>query len=158
MIDPIRKAKLDEISAIAVKLEAQVGVPAQLLVSQWALESRWGAKPVGQFNFFGIKRASRHTQGCGASTHEYVDGKRVVQNCEFAEYASLEDACMDYAWMLSHARPYAKAWAAYLIDKNALNLLKGIAKTYASDPAYAKLLQAISGQGDVVMALGRARQ
>ena len=36
-----------EVARIAVALEQQTGCPAQLMIAQWAVESRWGATPVG---------------------------------------------------------------------------------------------------------------
>ena len=49
-----REARLNEVARIAVALEAQTGCPAQLLIAQWAIESNWGAKPVGHANYFGV--------------------------------------------------------------------------------------------------------
>ena len=49
-----REVRLNEVARIAVALEAETGCPAQLLVAQWAVESQWGAKPVGHANYFGI--------------------------------------------------------------------------------------------------------
>ena len=157
MIDPARQSRLNEIAKIAVKLEASTGVPAALTVSQWALESRYGAKPAGNFNLFGIKRAARHTQGCTTTTHEVIQGQRVKQDLQFADYCSVEESAADYAWLISNGKPYAKAWAAYQADRNSLKLLQGIAKVYASDPSYCKLLQQLAGQSDIVMAISKAR-
>ena len=49
-----RENRLMEVARIAVRLEAQTGCPASLLIAQWALESQWGAKPVGHANYFGV--------------------------------------------------------------------------------------------------------
>ena len=46
-----RQTRLNEVARIAVDLESQTGCPAQLLIAQWALESKWGAKPAGNANF-----------------------------------------------------------------------------------------------------------
>ena len=58
------ETRLNEVARIAVRLEQQTGCPAQLLIAQWAIESKWGEKPVGHANYFGVKRAARHTQWC----------------------------------------------------------------------------------------------
>jgi len=92
------QTRLNEVARIAVRLDQQTGCPAQLLIAQWAIESAWGEKPVGHANYFGIKRAARHTQWCIVETREVVGGKSVVENLEFADYDSLEDSCRDYAW------------------------------------------------------------
>jgi flagellum-specific peptidoglycan hydrolase FlgJ len=154
---PERQVRLNEVSRIAVKLESETNVPANMLVAQWALESKWGEKPVGNANYFGIKKAARHTKCCTTATQEVVNGKRDKYTLQFADYDSLEDSCKDYAWMISHAAPYQAAWKAYLANRDARKLLGGIAGTYASDPAYEKLVQQIAGQGDVVAAIAKAR-
>ena len=57
-----RDHRLAEVARIAVRLEAETGCPARMLVAQWALESSWGAKPTGASNYFGIKKAARHDE------------------------------------------------------------------------------------------------
>src|ERR1017187_10195665 len=64
------ETRLNEVARIAVRLEQQTGCPAQLLIAQWAIESKWGEKPVGHANYFGVKRAARHTQWCTVATQE----------------------------------------------------------------------------------------
>jgi len=94
-------------------LESKTGCPAQLLIAQWALESKWGAKPAGNANFFGVKKSDRHEKCCTVSTREVVNGKSVVQDLDFADYDSLEDSCKDYAWLITQGAPYHQAWAQY---------------------------------------------
>jgi flagellum-specific peptidoglycan hydrolase FlgJ len=157
MITPEQQNRLAEVSRIAVRLEQETAVPANLLVAQWALESKWGEKPVGNANYFGIKKADRHTKCCTATTQEVAHGKRTKLDLQFADYDSLEESCRDYAWLLSNGAPYRKAWQAYLADRDARKLLLGIAGTYATDPLYHKLVQQIAGSSAVIMALTQAR-
>ena len=128
-----RDQRLNEVAGIAAALEKQIGCPARLMIAQWALESEWGAKPVGHANYFGIKRATRHTQFCTVTTHEVFtsvqlanwnrqhldrqarvvatlpDGRvRVELDDQFADYDSLESSCADYAWLITHGEPYQK--------------------------------------------------
>src|ERR1035441_561537 len=70
-----RQTRLNEVARIAVDLESQTGCPAQLLIAQWALESKWGAKPAGNANFFGVKKSDRHEKCSTVSTREVVNGK-----------------------------------------------------------------------------------
>ena len=44
------ETRLNEVARIAVRLEQQTACPAQLLIAQWAIESKWGEKPVGKAN------------------------------------------------------------------------------------------------------------
>ncbi|HZT32762.1 MAG TPA: glucosaminidase domain-containing protein [Bryobacteraceae bacterium] len=152
------EARLREVACIAVALEAQTGCPAQLLISQWALESQWGAKPAGNFNFFGIKHASRHAKCCTVTTREVINGKSVVQDLEFADYDSLEDSCRDYAWLITQGAPYRAAWERYQSDHDLHTLIAAVAGTYATDPNYARLAAAIAGQTNVAQAVAAARQ
>ena len=56
-----REQRLKEVAGIAAALEKQTACPAQLLIAQWAIESEWGAKPVGHANYFGVKKAAIDT-------------------------------------------------------------------------------------------------
>ena len=153
-----RDARLREVARIAVTLEAQTGCPAQLLIAQWALESKWGAKPAGNFNFFGIKRASRHESFSVVTTREVINSRPVMQNLEFADYASLEDSCRDYVWLITQGAPYHAAWERYQTDHDLHGLVAAVATTYATDPNYAHLAATIAGQANVAGAIATARQ
>ena len=71
-----REQRLKEVAGIAAAQEKQTGCPARLMIAQWALESEWGAQPVGHANYFGVKKAARHTHCCKVTTHEVVNGRR----------------------------------------------------------------------------------
>jgi flagellar protein FlgJ len=153
-----RSQRLAEVARIAVALEAQTGCPAQLLIAQWAVESQWGAKPVGRANYFGIKMAPRHAMCCTVTTHEVVDGQRVAMDLTFADYQSLTASCQDYAWLITQGTPYRAAWEKYRADRNLYGLVAAVAGTYATDPAYAHMAAAIAGQTNVAQAIAAARQ
>jgi len=122
------------------------------MIAQWAIESAWGAKPVGHANYFGIKKADRHTKCCTVTTREIVNGKSVVENLEFADYDSLEDSCKDYLWLITSGEPYHAVWERYLSDHDLQALVTAVAHVYATDPAYASLVTVISRQENVVQA------
>jgi len=151
------ETRLNEVARIAVRLEQETGCPAQLMIAQWAIESAWGAKPVGHANYFGIKKANRHTQCCTVTTREIVNGKSVVENLEFADYDSLEDSCRNYAWLITHGAPYHTAWEEYQKDSCLPGLVAAVACAYASDPSYTRLAAAITGQANVARAIAQAR-
>jgi flagellum-specific peptidoglycan hydrolase FlgJ len=153
-----REQRLKEVSAIAVTLEAQTGCPAPLLIAQWAVESEWGAKPAGTANYFGIKHAARHTKCCTVTTREVVNGTSIVQNLQFADYDSLADSCRDYVWMITCGAPYHAAWQQYLNDRDLHALIAVVARVYATDPGYERLVAAIAGQENVAQAIAAARQ
>jgi len=49
-----RDARLTAVARIAVALEAHTGLPAPMLIAQWAVESQWGAQPVGHANYIAV--------------------------------------------------------------------------------------------------------
>lgn len=159
MTEPIHDmpARLAEVAAIAVHLQADTQVPAQETIAQWAIESSWGTKPVGQHNYFGMKRASRHKKWVTVTTREVIAGKSVMQNLEFADYDSLEDSCRDFCWLISHGDPYHAAWQQYQRDHDVTKLIAGISHVYATDPAYARLVTGIAFQNNVTAAIAAAK-
>jgi flagellar protein FlgJ len=152
------ETRLNEVARIAVRLEQQTGCPAQLLIAQWAIESAWGAKPVGHANYFGIKKADRHTKCCTVTTREVINGKSVIENLEFADYDSLEDSCRDYAWLITHSAPYKAAWGQYRKGRDLRALIAAVAGAYATDPNYAHLAAVIACQENVTLAITKARR
>lgn len=140
-----------------MELEASTGCPATLTICQWALESNWGAKPAGSFNYFGVKCAGRHARCSTVTTHEVIGGKSVVRELEFADYDSLADSARDYAQLITQGLPYRAAWSRYQLDGNVMELIAGVAGTYASSPMYARLASEIAGQANVAAAINEAR-
>jgi len=153
-----REQRLKEVAGIAAALEKQTGCPARLMIAQWALESEWGAKPVGHANYFGVKKAARHTQCCTVTTHEFVNGKSIVESLEFADYDSLADSCADYAWLITNGAPYRAAWAQFQQGRDLGALIASVARVYATDPEYARLVEAIANQANVMEAIAHLRQ
>ena len=153
-----RDRRLNEVAVIATALEKQTGCPARLMIAQWALESEWGAKPVGHANYFGVKKAARHNKCCTVATHEFVNGKSIVENREFADYDSLADSCRDYAWLITNGAPYRAAWAQFQQGRDLGALIASVARVYATDPDYAHLATSIAGQTNVMAAIADSRQ
>ena len=150
-----RQSRLDSVAALAVKFEATTGLPAKLLLAQWAVESEWGEKPVGHANYFGIKKAARHTLSCSTVTQEVINGKRVTKTLEFADYPTLANSCSDYVWLITHGAPYQKAWNSYLQDKNFDNFAHAVLAVYAT-AQYGQLAIQIANQENIHKALEKA--
>ena len=157
-MDPERQKRLDAIARIAVAIEKEMGLPAQLTIAQWAVESEWGSKPAGRANYYGMKKADRHAKCCTVTTHEVIHGKDVVQDLEFADYGSLEESARDYAWLITHGSPYAGAWAQFQQDRALVKFVFEIAQVYATGIGYARLALAISQQTNVREAIERAKE
>ncbi len=153
-----RDARLQEVARIAVALEAQTGCPAQLMIAQWAVESKWGAMPVGHSNYFGVKMAPRHAMCCTVTTTEVLDGEHVKMDLAFADYPSLAESCKEFAWLITEGAPYRAAWQAYQAGGDLHSLIGEVARTYATDPHYAAVVSQIAAQANVAQALAAARQ
>jgi flagellar protein FlgJ len=156
--DTDRQARLTQIAGIAVAMEKQTKCPPPLMIAQWAVESGWGAKPIGNANYFGIKQNSRDPESCTEPTTEVIDGKPVEEELPFADYDSLEDSCRDYAGLITTGEPYRVAWDQYLVDRNLNALIAAVAAKYATDPGYAELVTLIANQTNVTRAIVAARR
>jgi len=122
------------------------GIPASVSLAQFALESGWGKKDLGCFNYFGMKAA------CGA------DGKPVVPfvmehtrevdkyghdyyvDAPFRKFADAIEAFDEHAKLLATRPAYAKARAKLPSADAFADALTGV---YATDPKYGTLLKEI---------------
>ncbi|MNT47537.1 Peptidoglycan hydrolase FlgJ [compost metagenome] len=120
------------------------GVPAKLIVGQAALQSRWGRREITNpdgsttFNVFGIK-AGANWKGPTAEvlTTEYVDAQPQKVRARFRAYGSYDEACADYARLLTTNSRYAGVVAANSAEEAAHGLQRA---GYATDPAYGEKL------------------
>lgn len=105
---------------------------AKALVAQDGLESAWGTKPSGKFNFGGIKG-----KGSVKRTREVINGKDVYINDSFRDFDSLEDYAKYKISLLNNNR--YKAFTGDIAGF-ADRVSKG---GYATDPRYADTLKRI---------------
>lgn len=105
---------------------------AKALVAQDGLESAWGSKPSGNFNFGGIKG-----KGTTKRTREVVNGKEVYINDSFRDFNSLEDYANYKIDLLNNNRYQAFSGD---VSEFANRVHKG---GYATDPNYSKVLNKI---------------
>ena len=116
------QTRLVQIANIAVAIETKTQCPAPMMIAQWAVESRWGAKPVGHANYFGMKKNSRDPESCTEETTEEIDGKLVDEELHFADYDSLEESAQDYADLITQGDPYHAVWDAVFAGPQARTL------------------------------------
>lgn len=105
---------------------------AKALVAQDGLESAWGTKPSGKFNFGGIKG-----KGSVKRTREVINGKVVYINDSFRDFDSLEDYAKYKISLLNNNR--YKAFTGD-ISGFADRVFRG---GYATDPKYADTLKRV---------------
>lgn len=135
---------VNRMSGPAMAASRASGVPAKLIVGQAALESGWGRREITNpdgsttFNVFGIK-AGANWRGPVAevTTTEYVDGQPQKVRARFRAYGSYDEACADYARLLTTNPRYAGVVAANNADEAAHGLQRA---GYATDPAYGEKL------------------
>ncbi len=116
------------------------GVPARLIVGQAALESGWGQREIlhgdgsTTFNVFGIKAGSGWKgRVAEITTTEYVDGQPQKVKAKFRAYGSYDEACADYARLLTSNPRYAGVVSAGSAEEAAHGLQRA---GYATDPSY----------------------
>lgn len=105
---------------------------AKALVAQDGLESAWGSKPSGNFNFGGIKG-----KGAIKRTREVINGKDVYINNSFRDFNSLEDYANFKIDLLNSNRYNAFSGN---ISEFADRVQKG---GYATDPNYSRTLNKV---------------
>lgn len=127
--------------AAAKASQAKWHIPASVSLAQWALESGWGKKDLGCFNYFGMKcRVGKNDPFVSLPTREVIGGKNVMVQAKFRKFANAEEAFNAHAELLALAPVYAKV-RAELPDPIAFaHALTGV---YATDPNYGKLLESI---------------
>ncbi len=135
----------------AQKAAQSLGVSAELLIAQSALETGWGkhvirnANGSSAFNLFGIK-AGNNWQGATVTkpTLEFRDGAMRTEIAHFRAYASAGESLTDYVRFMQSSSRYQNA-----LDHGGQDAtyLKGIQKAgYATDPNYAdKILSIMQG-------------
>jgi len=130
--------------------EARVGVPAEFMLGQAALESGWGKREVvgvdgtASHNLFGIKATGGWTgKTVDAMTTEYVNGVAVKKVERFRAYDSYADSFADYAQLIGDKPRYAPV----LQQTSAQGFANGLQNAgYATDPRYAEKLTRVINQ------------
>lgn len=119
-------------------------VTPEMIQAQWGMETGWGKKMTGAFNYGNIKAGrgwAGKTQAIGGVLEYGPDGQKTYGTENFRAYGSAQEAGADYAGMISNrflkGKPVKSADEFYRALK---------AQGYATDPDYAgKLLSAYRG-------------
>jgi flagellar protein FlgJ len=128
----------------------KIGVDANYLVAQAALETGWGKSIIRQqdgsssHNLFGIKAADWQGDSARVLTTEYVDGKPTKESASFRAYGSFEQSFNDYVSFLQNNNRYDNALDATANPKTFVRELQRAG--YATDPQYANKVAQIAKQ------------
>lgn len=127
--------------AMAKQSEVAAGIPWQLTVAQWALESGWGKHQPG-WNAFGIKAYVGSYGIQYLPTKEWVNGVERTFSLPFATFPTLMDCFIKHGELISQGTPYSAAMKKWKKDPNRTpcSLAKLIGPIYATDPTYATQL------------------
>ncbi|MFT5504364.1 MAG: flagellar protein FlgJ [Gammaproteobacteria bacterium] len=136
----------------AVKAAEKLGISAEALVAQSALETGWGKHvirlPDGQpsFNLFGIKTGSNWDgDSVTKATLEYRNGVLQTETAQFRAYSSLADGFEDYVDFIQSRSRYQSALQH---EGDVSSYFHGLQNAgYATDPEYAnKILSILNGE------------
>ncbi|MEO0435484.1 MAG: flagellar assembly peptidoglycan hydrolase FlgJ [Pseudomonadota bacterium] len=147
------EAFLERLQPLAEEAAKRLGVDADLLLAQSALETGWGAKVLqtastgtaqsgSSFNFFNIKASSDwHGASVAHTTLEFKDGISQREQARFRAYSSAEESFRDYVDFVSGSPRYATAVQLAADPEAYIRELQTAG--YATDPAYADKVLAI---------------
>lgn len=147
-----------ELMPLAERAAAKIGVAAEVLVAQAALETGWGVHVMrvadggSSHNLFGIKAGPDwHGARTIVSTLEYRNQQPVREQAEFRAYDSFADSFEDYVNFLQ-TRPHYQAALDVTDDPVAFTRNLQTAG-YATDPNYATKIQRILGSSHIAEGL-----
>lgn len=156
MLTAKQQEALRQIAQASVQAERETGCPAELSAAQAILESAWLTRCPGN-NCFGIKDTDRYPSCVYCYTKEFLDGQWQTCQAAFEAYPTLGDCFVDHARLIQRG-PYAAAWQQYQADRDLDRLIAGIARSYATDPAYAANVQRLARGPNVAAAIVTARE
>jgi len=144
---------VEKVGPYVEKLAAKMGLDADIILAQAALETGWGRSVIAQqgdssFNIFNIKAGSSW-QGdvVSMSSLEFSNSTFKPVVSDFRRYASLDEAVADYGAFIGGSERYQPALQA----QNADEYIQALHQAgYATDPNYAdKVLSVYQRIGSV---------
>ncbi len=143
-----QQAFIEDLWPHALESAKELGVSADVLIAQAALETGWGRNMIhdqsgrNSFNLFGIK-AGTNWQGpqITVPTLEYRDGIARKESATFRAYGSLQHSMNDYVEFLTNNPRYQQALEQADDAEAFLQALQQAG--YATDPAYAEKISNI---------------
>lgn len=154
---------IEALRPAAEKAAERLGLPAEALLAQAALETGWGKHVMSRsdgsssHNLFGIKADGRwEGHRVRVSTLEYRDGVAMRTRADFRAYDSFEDSFSDYVRFVQENPRYADALRVTGDVERYFNKLQQAG--YATDPAYAEKIGRILETGPLRTATGSVQE
>ncbi len=142
---------IKELKPIAEKYAKQLGVDADVLIAQAALETGWGKKIINSgddssHNLFGIKdSAGWQGEKVNVKTLEYRDDQMKQEVASFRSYGSFEQSFQDYVSFIKNNSRYQDALNK---TEDATHYVEALQTAgYATDPKYAEKIMNILNRG-----------
>ncbi len=160
---PVSKATqaafVQQLEPFAQQAATQLGVSADSIIAQAALETGWGqhvpvaAGGAASNNLFGIKAGSGWNGAVvTAPTTEFSQGAPVSLAQPFRAYSSVEQGVNDYVTLLQRSARYQQALGT---GSDVSAFANGLARGgYATDPDYVQKLQATAASVQALRASG----
>ena len=157
MLTQAQLAFVHSAAQAAVVAERATGCIAELTLAQACVESGWG-KSVPNFNALGIKADGGGSGVQYQISKEFINGTWETSEEAFETYASLTDCFIDHGRLITDPHSvYNPCWHQFGLDHDVDGLITCVARKYATDPGYSKLLLEISRYPELVSALSSAR-
>lgn len=142
---------VQQIEPYAAQAAKILGVPADALIAQAALETGWGQHLPGgsgessSLNYFGVKAGGRwQGPSVDAQTVEYHNANAQAQQQPFRGYGSVGQGVQDYVNLLQGSPRYRHALGT---GQDVVAFATGLQRGgYATDPAYVQKLAATAVQ------------
>ncbi len=136
-----------DVIAAAQASQKKWGVPASISLSQWWLESGFGAHvPPGSNNPFGIKARPGEPFVTSYTREVLHNGRSVVIEQHFRKFASLAEAFDYHGELIATHAAYAHVMA---MAGKPLAFARALTGIYATDPHYGDELVALIGGHDL---------
>jgi hypothetical protein len=104
---------IKEVEPAIAKISKKYNIPEDIIFAQWALESAYGTKHIGGYNYFGMKGVG--TAGSTeAKTHEeYQSGNVTGEVAKFKKFNNPEEGFDAYGRLLSESKNFRYATEAF---------------------------------------------
>lgn len=116
-------------------------------LAQAAIESGWGARPIGGWNLWGLKNLEWNPGEVDVPTHEYVNGRLVPVIEHFEDAATPEEGFAIYGRLVNNAKPYAEARTHADLE----GYVMALAHAWNRNPAYGPDILKIIAEYDLTL-------
>lgn len=130
-----KKELIEEVESAVKAVSGSYGIPEGVIFGQWALESSYGRKDIGGYNYFGIKGSGPAGSTSARTNEEYQSGRVSRETAKFKKFNNPKECFEEYGGMLSSKDRYKYATQAFRNDP-AKFIIWIWGRGYATDSQY----------------------